>query len=202
MGRLYVFMGKSATGKDTLYREIMCRHPELLPVIPYTTRPIRAGETEGREYHFVSEGKMKEMERAGMVVESRCYQTVKGPWYYFTAADGQVDFGRGDYCLISTLEGYVKLRAFYGMARVVPLYIEVPDMLRIRRSLAREGEQDDPCVAEVCRRFLADEEDFSGGKLEAAGIRTAIINETVEAALCQIEEAMAFKPWHSRKSSR
>ena len=37
MGKLFVIMGKSASGKDTLYRLIMERHPELRPVVPYTT---------------------------------------------------------------------------------------------------------------------------------------------------------------------
>ena len=40
MGRLFVFMGKSASGKDTLYGELLARYPEIHAVIPYTTRPI------------------------------------------------------------------------------------------------------------------------------------------------------------------
>ena len=71
MGRLYVFMGKSASGKDTLYRRIRERNPELKAVISYTTRPIRAGEREGVEYHFVSEAEMEEMEKSGRIVERR-----------------------------------------------------------------------------------------------------------------------------------
>lgn len=190
MGRLYVFMGKSAAGKDTLYHQVMERYPELLPVIPYTTRPIRAGEEEGKEYHFVTEERFRELERSGSIVEYRCYQTVKGPWYYFTADDGQIDLTRGDYCLISTLEGYKNIRAFYGAAHVVPLYIQVPDMLRIRRALEREGQQENPCVAEVCRRFLADEEDFSPENLNRAGITEVIMNEDQEMALVRIHEVM------------
>lgn len=190
MGRLFVFMGKSASGKDTLYREVMQQHKELHPVIPYTTRPIRAGETEGEEYHFVTEEQMEEMKREGQIVECRCYQTVKGPWYYFTAEDGQIDFDRGDFVLISTLEGYEQIRRFYGADRVVPLYIEVEDMLRMERSLARERQQEKPCVAEVCRRFLADEEDFSEDQLMRLGITRRISNISKEEAICQIEEAL------------
>ena len=52
MGRLFVFMGKSASGKDTLYGELLARYPEIHAVIPYTTRPIRDGETEGVEYYY------------------------------------------------------------------------------------------------------------------------------------------------------
>lgn len=190
MGKLFVFMGKSASGKDTLYRMIMEKHPELKAVVSYTTRPVRAGEAEGREYHFVTEERLHQMEKAGKVVECRCYQTVRGPWYYFTADDGQIDFDRGNFCLISTLEGYEKIRAFFGRENVVPLYIEVEDFDRMERSLSREREQEKPCVAEVCRRFLADERDFSEEKLQAAGICDRIQNKSIEEAIHQIEEIL------------
>lgn len=138
MGRLFVFMGKSASGKDTLYGELLARYPEIHAVIPYTTRPIREGETDGGAYYFVSEDKMRRMEKENRIVESRCYQTVHGPWYYFTAEDGQIDWDKGDFVLISTLEGFEKISRFYGADKVVPLYIEVDDMTRIERSLKRE----------------------------------------------------------------
>ena len=186
MGKLFVFMGKSASGKDTLYRLVMEKYRNLHPVIPYTTRPIRAGETEGAEYHFVTEEEMTKMQRRNQIVEYRCYQTVKGPWYYFTAEDGQIDFEKGDFALISTLEGYEQIRNFYGEERVVPLYIEVEDMLRIERSLAREKQQEKPCVAEVCRRFLADEADFSEENLQRLGITLRISNISLEQAFNQI----------------
>jgi len=183
-------MGKSASGKDTLYQLARERYPELKPVIPYTTRPIRAGERQGAEYYFVSEIEMEQMKERGQIVECRCYQTVKGPWYYFTAEDGQIDFAKGDFVLISTLEGYEKLRLFYGEEKVVPLYIEVDDVLRMERSLARERQQEKPCVAEVCRRFLADEEDFSEENLKRLGIIRRIPNISLEEAMREIEEVL------------
>lgn len=190
MNKLFVFMGKSASGKDTLYRLVMEKFSDFHPVIPYTTRPIRAGEKEGAEYHFVSEQEMEQMRNQGKIVECRCYDTVKGTWYYFTAADGQIDFEKGDFALISTLEGYEQIRNFYGEDRVVPLYIEVEDMLRMERSLAREKQQKNPCVAEVCRRFLADEEDFSEENLLRLGITDRITNISIKNALQQIEQAI------------
>ena len=43
MGKIFYLMGKSASGKDTLFKEILERIPELKTVVPYTTRPIRTG---------------------------------------------------------------------------------------------------------------------------------------------------------------
>ena len=186
MGRLFVFMGKSASGKDTLYGELLARYPEIHAVIPYTTRPIREGETDGGAYYFVSEDKMRRMEKENRIVESRCYQTVHGPWYYFTAEDGQIDWDKGDFVLISTLEGFEKISRFYGADKVVPLYIEVDDMTRIERSLKREKEQKNPCVSEVCRRFLADEKDFSKERLDQCGIIKQYENTGIEPCIEEI----------------
>ena len=70
--------------------------------------------------------------------------------------------------------------------KVVPLYIEVDDMTRIERSLKREKEQKNPCVSEVCRRFLADEKDFSKENLKRLNITDKIVNDSVENALREI----------------
>ena len=196
MGRLFVFMGKSASGKDTLYERVMERNPALRKVVPYTTRPIRAGEAEGREYHFVTEEQMRALADAGKIVERRCYETVKGNWYYFTAEDGQIDFSRGDYCMISTLEGYEKLRDYYGCGQVAPIYIEVNDFVRMERALFREKQQANPCVAELCRRFLADEKDFSEEKLVQLGINDRVNNTSLDDATAQIETIIGIeKNW-------
>ena len=52
-GRLFCLMGKSASGKDTIYEELLRdRGLSLRPLVPYTTRPMRDGEENGREYFF------------------------------------------------------------------------------------------------------------------------------------------------------
>ncbi len=189
MGKLFVIMGKSATGKDSLYQEIVTRHPELKEIVSYTTRPIRAGETYGKEYCFVSKEEMYEMREQGKIIECRKYDTVHGPWFYFTADDGQIDLAKDTkYILISTLEGYEKLQSFYGIENIVPIYIEVNDLVRLERALKREKTQKSPCAQELCRRFLADEEDFDKEKLKMAGIERRIRNDDFDTAVEIIEK--------------
>ena len=77
MGKLYLVMGKSATGKDHIFKAVCERCGDgLKPVVPYTTRPIRHNETEGVEYHFVSREQMQELESAGKIIEKRSYNTI------------------------------------------------------------------------------------------------------------------------------
>ena len=144
MGKLFVIMGKSATGKDSIYHEIVKRCPQLREIITYTTRPMREGETYGKEYYFVTKEEMYEMRENGKIIECREYDTVLGPWFYFTADDGQLDFDKGDYILISTLEGYEKLQAAFGIGSIVPVYIEVDDLERLERAVRRERSQVSP----------------------------------------------------------
>ena len=181
-------MGKSATGKDSIYHEIVKRCPQLREIITYTTRPMREGETYGKEYYFVTKEEMYEMRENGKIIERREYDTVLGPWFYFTADDGQLDFDKGDYILISTLEGYEKLQAAFGIGSIVPVYIEVDDLERLERAVRRERSQVSPCVPELCRRFLADEEDFSEERLQMAGIEMRIVNEDLETAVENVEK--------------
>lgn len=171
MGKLFCIMGKSASGKDTIFRRLTeDERLSLKKVVPYTTRPSRKGEENGRDYYFVSEDKYEKMCRERRIIERRTYQTVNGPWHYFTADDGQIDLSKGSYIIIGTLEAYVQICRYYGKENVIAIYIEVEDAVRLERAFFREKSQNQPNYAEMCRRFLADCEDFSEEKLQEAGI--------------------------------
>lgn len=176
MGKIYYMMGKSASGKDTLYKEVRERCPQLKTVILYTTRPIRDGETDGVEYFFVTKEILDNYDEQGKIIEMRTYHTVHGDWHYATIDDGQVDLDRNDYIILGTLESYEGMKKYYGEENLVPVYIEVEDGERLRRALMREFTQEAPKYAEMCRRFLADSEDFSEENLEKAGIKKRFVN--------------------------
>lgn len=193
MGKIFYLMGKSASGKDTIYKKIKEVMPVLKPIIIYTTRPIREGERDGREYFFVNEERLKNLQEAGKVIELRAYDTVHGIWKYFTADDGQFD-GDDNYLAIGTLESYIQLRNYFGEERIVPIYVEVDDGLRLERALARERMQANPKYEEMCRRFLADASDFSEENLRNARItrrfRNIEMNQCVDEIVLGIQEKM------------
>lgn len=189
MGKIFYIIGKSATGKDTIYENILDRKElGLNPLIPYTTRPIRAKEMEGVEYHFTDEAGLTKLSAAGKVIELREYQTVHGIWKYFTVDDEHLDLAHQNYLGIGVLVSYEKIRKYFGADRVIPLYIQVEDGLRLERALKRERKQEHPRYEEMCRRFLADQQDFSEENLRAAGIIRRFSNDG-EREICMEELA-------------
>ncbi len=181
MGKIFCLMGKSASGKDYVYRTLLAGDDiQLQRIVPYTTRPIRINETDGVNYNFCTDEEAEEMATAGRVIEMRAYDTVYGVWKYFTADDGRIDLTQNDYLMIGTLESYEKIRDYFGAENVIPVYIWVEDGERLARALRREGKQEQPKYAEMCRRFLADEQDFSEENLNKAGVETRFENLTKE----------------------
>ena len=157
-------------------------------MVPYTTRPIRAGEIEGTEYHFTDEEGYRKLEDAGMVIEARVYHTYYGPWYYFMVDDGNIDLSRENYLVIGTLESYQKTAGYFGRDKVVPVLLELDNGVRLKRALEREMKEDVPGYEEMCRRFLADSVDFSEEKIREAGIDRRFFNNELGVCLDEIEK--------------
>ncbi|MGL4452361.1 MAG: guanylate kinase [Sarcina sp.] len=190
MGKIFCIMGKSSSGKDTIFKLLIdeCVQ-ELKEVVSYTTRPIRTNETHGVEYFFINKEQLEEWTSKEKVIEVRCYNTAHGDWYYSTIDDGQIDLDANkNYVIISTLESFVGVREYYGKENVLPIYIEIDDGLRLQRALDREREQSQPKYEELCRRFIADSIDFSEDNLKAAGVTRKFENYNLDKVLDEIKE--------------
>ncbi len=214
MGRIFVVMGKTSSGKDTVYKRVLDSltlnqgvREDVKTVVIYTTRPMRPGETNGVEYFFATEEELKNLREQGKVIEERCFHTVHGPWYYFTVNDGQIDLENHSYLMINTLAGFEMIRSYYqgGNYRtvsdaegtavkhgsmedvVVPIYIEADPKDRLLRYINRESQQKQPNYKEVCRRFLADEEDFAEEELLRLGITRRYFNRDLDKCCQEIE---------------
>ncbi|SET30092.1 Guanylate kinase [Pseudobutyrivibrio sp. C4] len=185
MGSIYCIMGKSSSGKDTIFKLLLDKGDlDLKRIVSYTTRPIRSNEKPGDEYNFVSIEEKDKLVEAGKVIEIRKYDTVHGPWFYFTVDDGQIDLSKNDYLIIGTVESFVKIRDYYGKDAVLPIYIEVDDGVRLSRALERERSQEHPKYEEMCRRFLADQQDFSQENLDAAQVSNVFKNDDDSRITC------------------
>ena len=186
MGKLYCLIGKSASGKDSIYKRIIERRPQLGRYVMYTTRPIREGEVPGVSYNYTDEAKLADYKAAGRLIESRTYDTVYGPWTYATIDDGQIELDKRNYLMPATLESYLSLRNYFGTDKVAAIYIELDDGVRLMRALTREMREENPKYKELCRRFIADSEDFSEEKLLEAGIGKRFVNDDLEACVDEI----------------
>lgn len=178
MAKIICLLGKSCSGKDTIYKKLLADESlNLLPLVTYTTRPMRTGEQEGREYHFTDEAGFNSLKEAGKVIEDRTYDTVYGLWRYFTVDDGTfVKEGRNVIAAAGTIPAYIKLRDHFGVENTCPIMIETDDGIRLERAMRREKKQEAPRYKEMCRRFITDSEDFDEEKMKAAGVDHVFMN--------------------------
>lgn len=187
MGKIFYIIGKSSTGKDTIYKRLLVdQELNLKPLVIYTTRPIREGERQGREYFFTDEEGLEQIRRDGKLIELRSYDTIFGVWKYFTADNEQIDLGHEDYLMIGVLDSFHAVREYYGWDRVIPVFIEVEDGERLQRALNRERQEQHPKYKELCRRFLTDSEDFSEEKIQAEQIGRRFYNRELEDCVKEI----------------
>lgn len=194
MGKIVYLMGKSSSGKDTIYKRLL-ENKEVLfhTVVLYTTRPIRAGEKNGVEYYFTDEAGFLKLQREGKVIEDRVYHTVQGMWRYFTVVEDNLFRDQKNYLMMGTLESYEKVRAYFGKEKMIPVFIDLDDGERLQRALDRERAQDVPQYEEMCRRFLADMRDFSEEKIRQADIKRRFLNDNLERCLLEITEYIKEK---------
>ena len=189
MAKIFFMLGKSCSGKDTIFKKLKeDRELKLNTVTGYTTRPMREGEINGVEYFFVNNEELEALKNQGKVIECRDYNTVYGVWSYFAVDDGQINLEKGNYLYIGTLESYEQMVRYYGKEVVVPIYVEVETGERLTRAVNRERQQENPKYTELCRRFLADEEDFCEENIKKAGIKKRYENNSLERCIEEIVE--------------
>ena len=188
MGKVFCIMGKSGSGKDTIFKEIIKDNSlNLKKIVGYTTRPKRVEENDGVEYNFIDDDMINKFIQKNKVIELRKYDTVNGIWYYGTMDDGQINLQTNSYIVISTLESYKNNKKYFGSNNVIPLYIDVDDGIRLQRILNREMSEDSPNYKEICRRFIADSEDFSNKNLKLNGIEKIYSNNNLVECIADVK---------------
>lgn len=177
MKKIFLIVGKSCTGKDTISR-IISEDMDLPIALSFTTRPMRAGEWQGREYNFISEIDFWDLHGNNMLAEFTSYQVYGGDtWYYGLTRE---ELEKGDYVLaIVNPEGAGQIKKIYG-DKVVMIEIKTDRDERIKRYMSRGGAD---CIGECFRRILADEEDFEGFEAEYT-----IENKTLPSAVDRVGE--------------
>lgn len=151
-------LGKSASGKDTILREIIKTNKNVKYAISTTSRPPRSNEVQGREYFFVTDYIFNEMIVNGDFIEERKYKTQNGIWQYglsYKAINTE-----DTYIGIVDYKGYCELKRALGEEIVHGVYIIADMKERVNRALHREELIRDEQYLEIFRRFTKDEQDF------------------------------------------
>lgn len=149
MIKIITLFGPSSSGKDTLAK-ILAKRPDINEIVSCTTRPKRDYEKEGIDYYFLSVEDFTKKVLNGSMLEATEFRQ----WFYGTPIEAlkedKINIGvfnkQGIECLLSD-----------NRLEVIPIYIACEDKKRLMRSLERES---NPDCEEICRRFLADKQDF------------------------------------------
>jgi guanylate kinase len=142
-GTLFVISAPSGTGKSTLARRLLESVPGLAFSVSYTTRPRRAGEEDGREYHFVDDARFDRMSEAGGFLE---WAHVFEHRYATGRAATEEALAAGtDLLLDIDVQGARQVRA--AGLDLVSAFILPPDFAALRDRLARRGSEGGPALA-------------------------------------------------------
>lgn len=176
MRNIFYIMGRSSSGKDSIYKQLLADNKlEFNQVILYTTRPMRQGEKDGREYYFVSDEEFEELRKKNKFIEIREYNTVRGIWKYATSIDSFKD--DGNYLAIGTLESFMSLKKVFNVD-LHDIYIHVNDDILMNRSILRAKGDKAQDIEEIKRRFESDSIDFRQDKIKEAGITNLFENNS------------------------
>lgn len=187
--KMFYLMGKSGSGKDTIYKKLLEENDFLDAYIMYTTRPIRSNEVNGVNYNYISNEKLEFFKSSGLIMESRSYKVANGDiWTYATIYDNQF-LGENDLVGIGTLESYNFFQEKYGeFLELIPIYINVDDEIRKQRLFLRESKLEKPDYEEINRRIEADKIDFSFENLRLSGVNLFFENDNLDKCISSINE--------------
>lgn len=156
MRKIFVVLGKASTGKDSLVK-ILNHELEMPMAISFTTRPKRETEKDGVEYNFITREKFMEYRNSNALVEFTQYKISSGETWYYGLTKEELE--KNEYAVVIVNPyGLQQIKKLYG-DKVVSILIDADADTRIKRYLGRDSMNDEK-VAECCRRFLADKEDF------------------------------------------
>jgi guanylate kinase len=181
-GRLIVLTGPSGVGKGTLLRSLLRRHPEIHVSVSVTTRAPRPGESDGRDYHFVTRLQFERMVAQGELLEwaefaGNCYGTPR------QVVEEKIQAGQWVILEIE-LDGARQVRKTFPSA--LRMFILPPSMSELESRIRGRGQDSDSAIE---RRLTRAREEVNA----APEFDIQIVNDDLEEALSKIEAAL-FEP--------
>jgi guanylate kinase len=180
-GRLVVVTGPSGAGKGTLIRRLVERRPDVEVAVSATTRDRRAGEEDGRDYHFLSSEEFNERIEAGEFLEWVRY--VSGHCYGTLHAEVERILAHGRSCVLE-LETVGARRVKELRPDTVTIFVSPPSFEELERRLRDRATESSGEIGErlaLARRQAAEAGDFDH----------AVVNDDVERAAADLDAVVA-----------
>lgn len=180
-GQLIVITGPSGVGKGTLVRRLLARHPQLYLSVSATTRTPRPGETDGKDYHFLTREHFQSLIAAGELLEWAEYA---GNYYGTPRCEVEAQLAQGKSVLLEIeVVGAKQVRQTFPDA--LRLFILPPSLTELERRLRQRG-QDSP--AAILHRLKRAQEELA----LSDEFDEKIVNDNLETALQKIESILGL----------
>ena len=141
--KILILISASSSGKNYVF-DCLIYNYNFKPLISHTTRPMRPNETNGRDYHFVSDSQFKELIDNDLLVEYRTYNTlvsnIPAIWYYGLSKQTIDDLNPNtNYVTIFDVQGAKDFIEYYGRDNCYVCMIKCDDKIREERAKLRGG---------------------------------------------------------------
>jgi Guanylate kinase len=161
--KIIAMVGCSASGKDSIQERLV--ELGFVPITSHTSRPMRNGEVDGVQYHFVDKDEASKMLSDNEFIEHRVYHVASGEdWIYGISkqviekayVNEYVSVVIVDFNGLKELERYLESKGLRN--RLTSIYVNATPQTRLIRSLSREGEMTPDQIEEVIRRYNDDKQ--------------------------------------------
>lgn len=159
--KIVTLIAPSSAGKDAVLKKLLERK-YVQSIVSDTSRPIRNGELQGREYNFLTDKEVRQRMKNNEYIEKREYKVQNGDVWIYGVNKNSFDLNSDTtYGVIIDYNGLKQMEEYlYSLGKgedLISIYIDVPLQERLRRSLQREGQLTDEQCLEICRRALDDD---------------------------------------------
>jgi guanylate kinase len=193
-GNLFIVSSPSGGGKTTLIRRLIADPPRepLHFSVSHTTRHKRAGERDGREYHFVTDEEFDRMAARGSFLE---HNRVHGRRYGTSRAEVLPRLARGeDVVLDIDVQGARDIRKAYPKA--VSIFIVAPTPKELEKRLRNRGLDEEQ---EIRRRLRNAKREIR----KAQDFQYVIVNDDLDRAVLELESVVrAARVTYARQKER